>query len=475
MCDYRNRVSELNTLLSAASEDAAASSITALASGIRNLENLGEQTYSALVDHIERASATNLGTQRRWEDTIASAKADISRLFGDTAKDHELSAPLQLFWYQALEHEMALLDGLAKIKTPQFHDDLLVHQDTLNKMLGDLWDKWTFLLSQDTSLETEQRRVVQEVSEMAREIVDDLDTLPKKTQDTVLSTLSPVVSKIVDTNRELSGLVFELAKKVLERFGIDIPEGIDDKIEQLSDKLQLFAEYYRAKIQIYRNFVATYRILVETEKSSVLLLFNETRKDVDRYLDTNNIDEARELLNQARGSISDWASNVPTTGQRSDASAFRDRITSLVEVDWKLTEELNAKFQDKFKGIFVSSLSSETIEQLADKYLFQQHLEDVKRRGASAKAKDIAGRLERDVESAVDQALRPVDDSVSGVSDEVRELARLTSKEFKEYVRTHVREHIVTLLPVIEELQTMLEPSSLDRDFSRDDLERAIT
>ena len=129
---YSSRVSELNDLMNRASEGAADTVKRALSDGIKKAGNAADNALASLVDASERVSAGNLGTQRKWRDCCATAKADISRAFGDAAKDHVLTPALQLFWYQALAHEMAFFDTLSQVRTPQLHDDLLVHQDVLN-------------------------------------------------------------------------------------------------------------------------------------------------------------------------------------------------------------------------------------------------------------------------------------------------------------------------------------------------------
>ncbi|WP_375757330.1 hypothetical protein [Corallococcus exercitus] len=466
---YSSRVSELNERLNRASEGAPDTVKRALSDAIVKVGNAADQALSAMLD----ASAGNLGTQRKWQERCATATADISRAFGDAAKDNMLSPALQLFWYQALEHEMAFFDSLAKVQTPQLHGDLLVHQDLLNKMLGELWDKWAFLLSKDVIFENDQRQVVQQVSRMAQSIVDELapGVLKRTSEGVSRATAKSLDVALKFDDKLLSGKGVDLAKLVASLFDVDIPDEID---RNLLDAVQGGSEVYQVQKGHYRNLVSAYQSLVQAEKGSVLLLFNATRAEVDRYRDKNDLGKAKVMLDQAKGYLSDWASRVPSSAQRSEASSFKDKVCSAIDTDWRLTEELDNKFRDKFKGIFVQSLGSETLEQLAESYLFRQHLEEITRKDAAGKLKALPVNLQSEVDSALERGLRPLDDLVNRVPEEVRELARMKNQRFKEHVRARLKDRIQALLPAIVELADLWDPNNLSRDFSREELEKAL-
>ncbi|AKQ66820.1 hypothetical protein A176_003732 [Myxococcus hansupus] len=470
---YSGRVSELNDLMNRASEGAADSVTRALRDGISKVGTAANSALDFLFDASERASASNLGTQRKWRDRCVTAQADISRAFGDAAKDHPLTPALQLFWYQALAHEMAFFDALSQVSTPQLHDDLLVHQDLLNKMLGELWDKWTFLLSKDVTFENDQRQVVQQVARMAQKIVDEL---APGAVNRLSEGIARATSKSLDKARQLDdahlgGKGVDVAKFISALFDVDIPDGID---RDLIDAVQGGADVYQVQKGHYRSLVSTYQSLVQAEKGSVLLLFNSTRAEVLAYYDKNDLGKARVMLDQAKGRLADWASRVATSAQRDVASSFMNKVCSTLDVDWKLTEELDGKFRDKFKGIFIQALGNETVEQLAESYLFRQHLEEVTRQGAASKLKALPRGLQDEADKALSQGLRPLDDLVGRVPEDVRELARLKSQKFKDHVRDRLTARIQALLPAIVDLAESFETGNLSKDFSREDLERSL-
>jgi hypothetical protein len=473
MAWYGSRTSELNDLLNRANEGAPDQVRRALTSGIANATKAAEGALGALADYAERVSAGNLGTQRKWEDRCRSAITDISRCFGDAAKDHTLTPAQQLFWYQALAHEEAFFEKLSKVRTPQLHDDLLVHQDTLNKMLGELWDKWTYLLSKDVAFETDERKAVREVAQLAEKLVGRLEPLAGKLREHTSRLTANGLRKVQAVLEKFGEHGGKVANELLSRvFGIDIPEGVE--VKDIIDLVQGSAQYMEADLGTVRSQIALYKSLVQAELGSVLLLFTNTRKDVERYRNDNDLGKARVWLDQAKGALSDWASSVATSGQRSDASAFRDKIAAALDTDWKLTEELDSKFRDKFKGVFIAPLGDDTLEQLVEGRMFRQELEEVTRKGVHSRARELASNLQSQTSSELDNFFRQFDDLVARAPDEIREMAKMKNEEFKRAVKDKLRERIDRMLPVIRLLAELFAPSNLQREFSRDELERAV-
>jgi hypothetical protein len=74
----------------------------------------------------------------------------------------------------------------------------------------------------------------------------------------------------------------------------------------------------------------------------------------------------------------------------------------------------------------------------------------------------------------MERALQPLDDVATVVPPEVQELARLRNSEFRAFVRERIKRQMEALLRSIEDLKHMLEPSSVERDFSREELERML-
>jgi hypothetical protein len=150
---------------------------------VKQYGELRQAALGDLVDIMSKASPSNMGTQSKWQSRISQARGEYKDLFGKAAGNLMLPPAHQLFWSSALDAEEKFFDVLSKAPTPQRMDDLLQHQDNLSKLLGALQDTWTFLLSQNENLKTDEMRTIEDLDKMAQEILAQLDDYWSKTLD----------------------------------------------------------------------------------------------------------------------------------------------------------------------------------------------------------------------------------------------------------------------------------------------------
>jgi molecular chaperone GrpE (heat shock protein) len=143
---------------------------------------------------------------------------------------------------------------------------------------------------------------------------------------------------------------------------------------------------------------------------------------------------------------------------------------------FRRTRDLDNQFKAKFQGALLSPLSNETFETLAQHYLFKEQLDKIKDRALPEKLKDIQEQLPEQV-IKIDDKLRALVESVSstdGVPDEIRDVARRMTEEFRAYLRDRIKNQIESLLPIIDELKRLMIPSNLDQDLNRQELESML-
>jgi hypothetical protein len=58
--------------------------------------------------------------------------------------------------------------------------------------------------------------------------------------------------------------------------------------------------------------------------------------------------------------------------------------------------------------------------------------------------------------------------------DDVRELARSMTGDFRAYLRDRIKTQIESLLPIIDDLKKTMTPSNLDTDLNRQELESML-
>lgn len=485
MATYGARPGELRDLLTQASAGADDRVRTALTQCIDRYVDLRQRALDDLVDIVTKASAGNLGTETKWDARVNAARTDYNRLFGDSVKDLLLPPPLQLFWATALQAEESFFEPLVGMMTPKLLDDILKHQDGLSKLIGELRDGWKFVLTADTALETDQLQAVRQIDAMVQELVKDLDSWQKKLIDDAAKAAEAAKRKVEDlkarakaqlgpAGKWLETAIEALKQVILEQIKPDgMPGDMDTQIQSAQQQLDLASSALVERVRLHRSLVQTYRALVSTERGGVLTMFNKTRTDVDRYLKENNVTQAHEWLEEARDEFPDWISDLPTARLRDDATAFQNEIVRRLEDDWKVTGDLDKTFREEFVGVFASPLSNETIETLAERQLFAKQLEAITGRDADEKLLEHLNRLQ-DFRERFNASLVPLDDIPAAMPEELRDLVSLRNEEFRGFVRQRIEHHMSALLHVIPDLHRMLQPSTLEEELGRRDLEEML-
>ena len=487
---YGYRISELNDLLGqipAAANDTINQNFTAL---VKQYGELRQAALSDLVDFMAKASASNLGTQSKWQSRIARVRSDYKDMFARATNDLMLPPAHQLFWSTAFDAEEKFFDTLSKAPTPQRIDDLLQHQDNLSKLFGALQDTWTFLLSQNESIKNDEMKTIEDLDKMVQEILSQLDDYWSKTLDNARK-MTDAIGREIDYLKtglvELLGRLTDVGAALVEivkKWFIDdnikpdgTPDDIDAPAVAVLEQLKLMAEAAMEKAKKYREAIRSYQDLVSRQKGSVLTMFNKTRQDVDQYLRSNGIGQAQTYLDQAKAGIDSWISGLPTSCQRDDGAVFRDDLNRTLDLVFKRTKDLDDQFKAKFQGALLSPLSNETIETLAQHQLFKEKFDKIKDRDLPRRLADIQEELPEQV-IKIDDKLRELVDSVSDVSglpDDVRQMTREITGEFREYVRERIKTQIEALLPIIDELKKLMIPSNLDQDLNRQELENMLS
>jgi molecular chaperone GrpE (heat shock protein) len=486
---YAYRIGEMRDLLAqvpAAANDTINQNFADL---VNRYAELRQSAMNDLVDFMAKASAGNLGTQSKWQSRIARLRSDYQDLFRMAANDVMLPPAHQLFWATALDAEERFFDALSRVVTPQRMDDLLQHQDNLSKLFGALQDTWTFLLSETDRAKTDEMRIVQDLDKMVQEILSEMDdywTKTKEYYEKVSDSIAREIDYLKTALKDMLGKLYdagvalvELAKALFidQKVKPDgTPPEIDAPVVVVLQQMKLAADAAAEGARKYREMIKSYQDLVIRQKGGVLTMFNKTRQDVDQYLRSNGIGQAQTYLDQAKADLNNWISGLPTGRQRDDGTAFRDDISQKLDIVFKRTKDLDDQFKAKFQGALLSPLSNETIETMAQHYLFKEQFDKIKDRDLPEKLQDIQEELPERV-IKIDDKLRELVESVSstdGLPDEVRNVAREMTEEFRAYLRDRIKTQIDILLPIIDELKRLMIPSNLDQDLNREELESML-
>ncbi len=324
---------------------------------------------------------------------------------------------------------------------------------------------------------------------MVQEILSEMDdywTKMKESYDKVSVAIAREIDYLKTALKEMLGRAYDAAVALVElakALFIDqkvkpdgTPPEIDPPVIAVLEQMKLAADAAAEGARKYREMIKSYQDLVIRQKGGVLTMFNKTRQDVDQYLRSNGVGQAQTYLDQAKADLNNWISGLPTGRQRDDGTAFRDDISQKLDIVFKRTKDLDDQFKAKFQGALLSPLSNETIETMAQHYLFKEQFDKIKDRDLPEKLQDIQEELPEQV-IKIDDKLRELVESVSstdGLPDEVRNVAREMTEEFRAYLRDRIKTQIDILLPIIDELKKLMIPSNLDQDLNRQELESML-
>lgn len=485
MGTYVYRIAEMAELLAQVPEAANETIDRNFVSLLNEYSTLRENLLNDLVDVMAKASPTNL-TRPKWESRIKDFRSEYRSLFARAARDFKLPQAHQVYWATALDTEEKFFETLSNILTAQRMDDLLQHQDNLSTLFRTLQDGWTDILTQNDYVFTQQRHALQDLDQMVQHIISDIDSSWGKVLEQSQRMID-AIRKEADNFRTFArqtlgsgaDVVYEAVKKYLlnEEIKPDgTPDEIDDPAKATLEYYMLMHEASAEGARKRREALNVYRDLLSRQKGGVLTMFNSTRQQVDQYLRYHDLSEAQRFLDEAKAALEQWISGLPSSRQKDDAERFRANIVPKLDMVFKRTEEINNQFRTTFQGSLLLPISTETVENLAQRYAVREQLDRINGRDLTRRLDDIQRTLPEQA-GRIDESLRNMVDymcNADGITPDVRDLILTQAKGFQEYLHERIRTRIETLLPVIDDLKKSMIPSTLNEDFNRQELESML-
>lgn len=413
--------------------------------------------------------------RERWKQRVLLARLELGQLFGDAARDTSLPLSLQQWCEQTLRDEDAWLSAPLFGVAAGLATELNHYQITRANLIMELLAKWSWLLDTQVSFLGPEQQAVAEVDRLLQEVLSDLDT---RTDRAVLkigelrqvaASVSQRVAAAVQKSKAAAvgvaagKLALELVKDAL---------GIPGELSQVADAAaqglgvahsvaETTANQAQAQIRLYRE-------LLSRERATPLRMFKTNRDEVERYLRENANAETK--YKDACAAISVWAQYAATPGQKTDAALLARLILANLAAIWEVNGQTDRVFREKFEGLFYGPLKTETLERLAQQYLFAQKVEQIKSRGGPRRIVALTRQLEGKVEKQIDTAFEPLLAFDAETPPEVRELVTLKNKEFRAFVRQQLEPKIKALLSTANALQELFGDSRIAAELDRQQL-----
>jgi hypothetical protein len=413
--------------------------------------------------------------KKRWDDRVKLGRTELADQFAEGVKELMLPPPVQLWWQQALKLEDECISMPILGLVPRRAEELGFAQMTRANLILELMEKWTWLLSAKASFQAPELQAVAEMDRLIQEVISTYD----KTIDRTLVKVGELRSKaaaFAEKTRETIkksklGGAAEWVKAVgveVLKIAADIPDELSAAAPQTVQALDITHGVAQANALAAQAQIATYRNLLALERGGPLRMFKTNRDQVEQYLRTSASTQA--LYDDAVSALAIWASGCSTDGLRADAVTFVNLLTVNLKALHQVNTQSEALFKEKFEGVFYGGLKADTLEQLAQQYLFGQKIAQLKARGAPRKLQEVAGQLPGAVEAQIESAFDPMLKFDSDTPAEVRELLTLKNKEFRAHVRQHLEPKIKSLLNVTSHLQELFGESRIAQDWERQQL-----
>jgi hypothetical protein len=330
----------------------------------------------------------------------------------------------------------------------------MIYQATLNTMMGDLQANWNDMLGADGALESDQVRVVREVSNAIKELTETIERENRAPAAELVTTVQAKVGQKIDDVRtkvrkviggKVAGALaaaVELAKELAkDKLGIDLPKEVEPDLSNLEAQIQLYLDKLAFTSRFYQERAATYRQLMSMESGGVLTMFTRTRAQVHAYEEHNDLEAVAGMRDEAIRALQDWAARA-NGAARADAEEFVKKITEVLERDWNASEDLREQFEARFRGIFTAQLTTDTIETLIEKAMFSNEVEILLNYNAADRLDQAQRALTGTVEDDTARAVQPLIAAVPDFPAELIPLVLQLTDSFRSYLREQLKSQV---------------------------------
>lgn len=259
---------------------------------------------SDLVDLILNPSESE--QEGAWRSIVS----DLGYLPGLADADDDLESSEALYLYdEFIEQEEEWVSALSVLETAAYRDDMVALRIRLVNMTQLLETKWQGFLNDDGAIDEKQYQALADIYGILSEMAGQSDGKRKAVRDSI-----QVVADLLGQVDVIPGSVpGEVASAITQAIGV------------IGETVKIYNEYATAVEEIRPKV----RELAGQELG-LLVLFNETRKDTQLFVDQNGYDVMKDLFDEAVEELDDFE-DVGTDGQQEDAGIVVEALVDALE------------------------------------------------------------------------------------------------------------------------------------------------
>jgi len=400
-----------------------------------------------------------------WRDRVRRARDDTGRFFDNSLSGTSAPSTVALGFRALMTNvELAFWGGLEEIGIAKKRDEIAATRAKIEKMAGELDEKWKTIDGMDDALWSEQKNVMGDVKRLMQEAAEEASKGRRTAQEKIAKSLVMATDWAKSLPAPTPVKVgAEIIRKLLQQFG---PEWLRMTLYALGELKDAIKPW--EKLQIDQR-AALYQGQLGRQ-ASVHVLFTQSWQDTQEFVKTNGFEAAKALYGLARESLDRWASNMQAGGTRDDAEAFGKYCLEQLSGNLARTEASFNDFVNRHKGKFFGAMSDEVKEELGEFKAWETEFEGI--RGIDLETKLRQFRDDANVFFLVDlegplswpeQVLRGREDLSSADKDELVGMYRAYADE----VRRQIKAECNRIADGIQRAQRGMSRAELEEAFNR--------
>lgn len=330
----------------------------------RKLTDYFERRERAMFDAlriIQDPSTSNREQAAKWREHFSKVGPEQVKLIYSALQD-AMPAPALNFVTANANIEADFYAKLGAMPAGQLRDRIMVYRESFDKASKSLSDKWREVNSNDESIDSSARAAQNELRELYNTASRDIASGHISIEKWALW-LMEMASQIPGTP-ELAGPVIEQLKLL---------EAMETRTEAIAAKLR----------DLYSN------------EERVVMVFNNTRRDVAEFLKGMNFTLLTNEINEGLVAIQQTGRNTLTSGQKADAARYAALIGEVVKAHYDVFGKDFETFVRDFDHIFFNSLGDKTIESLLEPQSWRDWSENVRAIALESALKRYQERAEK--------------------------------------------------------------------------------
>ncbi len=372
----------------------------------------GKRCDAVLEELVRAVSSVDLRDSREaeeWAKVRDRQLAEAVKAKPDLAQYRETPALALLTFHTQMQlDEAAFLGALGKSDVGDEIDRIAAVARNLEQKTADLEKIWQETVDRDGEFDQKAEETAKEIAK----IVDEAIETAAANHRTLLESFAEVAKandKIPEGAQDLSDLLpglFGLAAKALL-------------------KVLANSTYFWAKMQ--ERLIERMGKLKETfaKEANLLLVFSETRKEVEEFVKTTNFEQAEDAFEQAEKELDALVAAMRTSGQKDDLGRFRDQVLDALEDVLDEAERRHHEFVSKHRTKFFGPLSSQVVEELIETSRWGSLARDIDSRTLHNRLAELHGKnllsvsigglrlevreyIEREVKRGFDEAMKAI-------------------------------------------------------------------